>query len=43
MYYSDEEAKQLICEYGKRVYRQGMVAGNEGNISVPDRAPTPCG
>lgn len=34
MYYSDEEAKQLICEYGKRVYRQGMVAGNEGNISV---------
>lgn len=34
MYYSDEEAKKLIIEYGRRVYEQGMVSGNEGNISV---------
>ncbi|MFV0361826.1 MAG: class II aldolase/adducin family protein [Suipraeoptans sp.] len=32
-YYSDEEARSLICEYGKIVYQRGMVAGNEGNIS----------
>lgn len=34
MYYTDEEAKRLICEYGRRVYACGMVAGNEGNISI---------
>lgn len=34
MYYSDKEAKQLICEYGKRIYEQHMVVGNEGNLSV---------
>ncbi len=33
MYCSDGEAKKLICEYGRRVYQRGMVAGNEGNIS----------
>ena len=34
MYYEDEEAKKLICQYGRRMYEQGMVAGNEGNLSV---------
>lgn len=33
-YYSDVEAKELICEIGKRVYNKGFVAANDGNISV---------
>ncbi len=33
VYYTDEEAKGLICEYGRRVYNRGLVAGHEGNIS----------
>ena len=28
------EIKQEICEIGKRIYNQGMVASNDGNISV---------
>ena len=32
-YPSDENAKNMICEYGRRLYLRGLVAGNEGNIS----------
>ncbi|MDR0856131.1 MAG: class II aldolase/adducin family protein [Clostridiales bacterium] len=28
------EVKKEICEIGKRIYNQGMVAANDGNISV---------
>jgi len=28
------ELKQEICEIGKRIYNRGMVAANDGNISV---------
>lgn len=33
-YYSDFEAKKLICEVGKRIYDRNFVAANDGNISV---------
>ena len=33
-YPSDEEAKELIIEIGKRIYNRGFVAANDGNISV---------
>lgn len=33
-YYSDFEAKKLICEIGKRIYNRNFVAANDGNISV---------
>ncbi len=33
-YYSDFEAKKIICEIGKRMYDRGYVAANDGNISV---------
>lgn len=33
-YYSDYEAKQLICDIGKRIYNKNFVAGNDGNISL---------
>ncbi|SFB07872.1 MULTISPECIES: class II aldolase/adducin family protein [unclassified Bacillus (in: firmicutes)] len=33
-YYSDKEAKELICEIGRRVYHKNFVAANDGNISV---------
>ncbi len=33
-YYSDFEAKKLICEIGRRVYNKNFVAANDGNISV---------
>lgn len=33
-YYSDFEAKKLICEIGKRMYDRNFVAANDGNISV---------
>ena len=26
--------KELICDIGKRVYRNGFVAANDGNITV---------
>ena len=28
------EIKKQICEIGKRIYNQGMVAANDGNISL---------
>ena len=32
---SDEKAlRQLICEVGRRLWQLGMVAANDGNISV---------
>jgi L-fuculose-phosphate aldolase len=31
---SEYEIKKEICEIGKRIYNQGMVAANDGNISV---------
>ena len=31
---SEYEIKKQICEIGKRIYNQGMVASNDGNISV---------
>lgn len=30
---SEHEARSTICEYGRRLYARGLVAGNEGNIS----------
>jgi L-fuculose-phosphate aldolase len=33
-YYSDNEAKEMICEIGRRVYNRNYVAANDGNISV---------
>lgn len=33
-YYSDFEAKNVICEIGKRMYNRNFVAANDGNISV---------
>jgi L-fuculose-phosphate aldolase len=34
LYYSDKEAKEMICEIGRRVYNRNYVAANDGNISV---------
>lgn len=31
---SEYEIKKEICEIGKRIYNRGMVASNDGNISV---------
>ena len=31
---SENEIKEEICEIGKRIYNKGMVAANDGNISV---------
>ena len=31
---SEYEIKKQICDIGKRIYNQGMVASNDGNISV---------
>lgn len=33
-YYSNQEAKEKICEIGRRVYNRNYVAANDGNISV---------
>ncbi|MFT5872047.1 MAG: L-fuculose-phosphate aldolase [Clostridium sp.] len=33
-YCSDFEAKNVICEIGKRMYNRNFVASNDGNISV---------
>ncbi|MCM3693567.1 class II aldolase/adducin family protein [Neobacillus niacini] len=34
VYYSDIEAREMICEIGRRVYNRNYVAANDGNISV---------
>lgn len=31
---NENEIKQQICDIGKRIYDKGMVAANDGNISV---------
>lgn len=33
-YLSDEKAKELICEIGRRVFDRGLVAANDGNITL---------
>lgn len=33
-YMSDSEAKRAIVEYGRRIYDRGMVASNDGNITI---------
>jgi len=33
-YYSDLEAREMICEIGRRVYNRNYIAANDGNISV---------
>ncbi|MFP7300311.1 class II aldolase/adducin family protein [Neobacillus niacini] len=33
-YLSDQEAKEMICEVGRRIYNRNYVAANDGNISV---------
>ena len=32
-YPSENEAKKMICEYGRRMYKRALVSGNEGNLS----------
>ena len=34
MYKTDFEIKKEICEIGRRIYQDGFVAANDGNISV---------
>lgn len=34
MYKSEYEIKKEICEIGRRIYQDGFVAANDGNISV---------
>lgn len=34
IYMGDEEAKEMIVEIGKRIYDRGLVASNDGNISI---------
>lgn len=34
MILNENEIKELICETGRRIYDRGMVAANDGNISV---------
>ena len=31
---NEQEIKEQICDIGKRMYARGMVASNDGNISV---------
>ena len=31
---NEYEIKKQICDIGKRIYNKGMVASNDGNISV---------
>ena len=31
---NEYEIKKQICDIGKRIYDRGMVASNDGNISV---------
>jgi L-fuculose-phosphate aldolase len=33
-YISDTEAKDIICEIGRRMYMKGYVASNDGNVSI---------
>ena len=31
---NEKELKELICDIGKRIYTNGFVAANDGNITV---------
>jgi len=31
---TDQEAKELICDIGRRIFEKGLVAANDGNITV---------
>ncbi len=33
-YPSEQEARELICEIGRRIFEKDMVAANDGNITV---------
>lgn len=33
-YPTDMEAKELICDIGKRIFNKGLVAANDGNITI---------
>lgn len=33
-FYTDQEAKQVILEIGRRMYQKDMVVANDGNISI---------
>ncbi|MFE4524170.1 class II aldolase/adducin family protein [Cytobacillus firmus] len=33
-YLNDQEAKEFICEIGRRIYNKNFVAANDGNISI---------
>jgi len=33
-YISEEEAKELICNIGKKMWMKQMVAANDGNITI---------
>ena len=33
-YMSEKDARNLICEFGRRLYEKDMVAANDGNITV---------
>lgn len=32
-YVTEVEGRELICEFGRRMYARGLVSGNEGNLS----------
>lgn len=34
MYISEEEAKRIICDIGRKMYEKQMVAANDGNITL---------
>ena len=31
---SDAEAKEMICEIGRKMYERGFVSANDGNITL---------
>lgn len=33
-YPTDEEAKKAICDIGRRIFEKGLVAANDGNITI---------
>lgn len=34
IYYSDTDAKNMICEIGKRLYNKSFVVATDGNVSI---------
>jgi len=33
-YISEQDAKEMICEIGRRMYKKGFVSANDGNITI---------